>query len=198
VQFYVIIWIPIALMTGVMFPTQMLQKYPEPGKVIPLVVDFYVWVDLFLFPRLITYILSVAGDRWTAKELAFLFFSGMIAAALFQLFVIVPGKYPSTLGGAGRTTVIGYLHMPFFALVWTVVWMFVLRTVPTNTVFIVAVAFALIIPVNMLVPLHFTRKWFQLAWAPDVFGQEPRLFWMIGGAWLGTIAVSAIKLVIQR
>ncbi len=206
---YVLMWIPVAWMTGVLFPGQMLKKYPEFDQVIPLVLDFYLWADLLLFPPLMGYIVSEAGERWTIRGIVFLFILGLVAAVLFQFFVIVPGKYPSTLGGgAGRivpfadamkyTTLVGYLHIPFFAVAFTAVMMFLFTVVPTSTVLIVAATFAVIIPINMLVPLHFIRKWLELGWAPNVFGEEPRLFWMIGGSWLGTIVLAGLKLISQR
>lgn len=194
---YVLIWIAIAWATGVLFPGQMLKKYPQPGQVIPLVLDFYLWADLFVFPLLMARIVSDVGDQWTMGRVLALFSLGLIAAILFQFCVIVPGKYPSTLGGAGQTTLLGYLHIPFFAAVFTVMMMFLFTTVPTNTVFIVAAVFAMVIPINMLVPLHFIRQRLELVWAPNVFAEEPRLFWMIGSAWAGTAVLAALKLLIQ-
>jgi hypothetical protein len=195
---YVASWIPVAYLTGVLFPGQMLKKYPEPGRVIPLVLDFYLWADLLFFPIIVTCIVSETSAQWGLREVFLLFLAGMVAAWLFQQYVIMTGKYPSTLGGIGRTTIIGYLHMPFFAAVFAVMMMFLFTTVSTGTVLFVTGMFMLIIPINMLVPLHFIRQWLGLTWAPDVFGEEPRLFWMIGGSWIGTMILAALKLAVQR
>jgi hypothetical protein len=195
---YVLTWIPIAYATGVLFPDQMLKKYPKPGQVIPLVLDFYLWTDLFLFPLLMARIVSEVGDQWPVIKVAALFILGLIAAVAFQFGIIEPGKYPCTLGGAKRTTLLGYLHIPFFATVFTVMMLFLFTTVSTSTVVFVTVMFMMIVPINMLVPLHFIRKWLKLTWAPDVFGEEPRLFWMIGGTWAGIIVLATLKLLIQQ
>ncbi|MHB8660742.1 MAG: hypothetical protein ACYC75_02270 [Minisyncoccota bacterium] len=206
---YVLAWIPVAWMTGVLFPGQMLKKYPEPGKVIPLILDFYVWADLFIFPLLIARVVSEVGDRWAIGWIGFLLVLGLATAVAFQYYVIVPGKYPSTLGGGAnglrswilfrqKTTLLGWLHMPFFALVFAVMMMFLFTALPTNTVLFVTAVFAVIIPITMLVPLHFVRKWLELEWAPNIFKEEPRMFLMIGISEFGTFLFAALKLVIQR
>ncbi len=203
---YVLSWIPIAWATGVLFPGQMLEKYPVPGRVIPLTLDFYLWADLFLLSPLVAFILSEVGNRWSAGGIAFLLIVGLIAAVLFQWFVIVPGRYPSTLGGGAEripvtfkefreyTTFIGWLHIPFFAVVFAVIMMFLFTNVSPRTVLIVGAVFALVVPINMLVPLHFIRKWFGLAWAPNVFAEETRLYWMIGGTLIGVAMLATLKI----
>lgn len=195
---YVAAWIPIAYATDVLFPQQMLRKYPDHRHVIPLIVDFYIWSDLLIFPPLFWYILTSVGSHWSGYWVMVVFVTGAHAAMAFQRWIIIPGKYPSTLGGAGKTTLLGWLHLPFFAVAWTILWMFVLTSVPTNVVFTVAAAFAVIVPTNILVPLHLCRKWFNLRWAPDVFGEEPRLFFMIGTAWVATLGIAITKIALQH
>jgi hypothetical protein len=194
---YVLVWIPIAYLEGVLFPSQMLKRYRHFQQCIPLVADFYVWADLIILSPLIGFINSEIREQWRVQEMYYAFLIGSALALFFQMFVVVPGKYPSSLGGAGETTLVGVLHVPFMGLALGMIGLFAITPVSTATTIIVTVALAVLIPTVILVPLHFFRKWTGYAWVPDVFGEEPRLFWMIGLAWLALAIGAIFKLYFQ-
>lgn len=194
---YVLTWIPIAYLTGVLFPSQMLEKYPKFNQVIPLIVDGYVLADFLILAPLMGYCASVTNEKWERWEMAALFALGLVLGYLFQKHVIVPGKYPCTLGGAGETSLIGYLHIPFFGAAVAILLMFCFTSVGPLATLVVAAGLMLLIPADMLVPMHFIKQMSGLIWIPDVFKEEPRMYYMIGAAECGLAVLVSLKLVLQ-
>ncbi len=190
---YVLAWIPIAWGAGVLTPRQMLRKYPEHRQVIPLVVDSYVWADLFLLSPLLGFVAGTIEGKWSDQAWLFALVAGTAQALTFQFAIVAPGKYPSTLGGAGKSTVLGVLHIPYMAFALALIELFVFTSVSVADTAVVACGLMLLIPADILVPLHFFGKWSRCAWVPPVFEEERRLFWMIGGAWSTIVLAAALK-----
>lgn len=196
---YILLWIPIAKVTGVLTPNQMLEKYPRFDHVIPMVVDSYVMADLLILSPTLGYVAQKVYESgtWESWQFIAMFFIGMTLGYMFQRLVIVPGKYPCTLGGAGETSVLGWMHIPYFGFAVALMLMYLFTRVEITSVIVVWVALALLAPADILVPMHFIKKVFGFSWIPDVFAEEKRLYWMIGGVECGVAALAGLKIAIQ-
>jgi hypothetical protein len=93
---------------------------------------------------------------------------------------------------------LGWFHIPYlaFAIIIISLFVFCTRASVADTI-IVASAMAVFVPADILVPMHFLRKWFGLGWAPDVFNDEHRLYWMISGLWAFDALAAAAKIALQ-
>ena len=193
----VLSWIPLAHQIQVLTPNQMLDKYPKFDQVIPLVVESYFWADLLILSPLLGYAVSTIAGKWSFWPFALMSLVGLVAGVLFQKYVIVPGKYPSSLGGAGHTTKLGTLHIFYFGAAVALLLMFLFTKVSTTSVLIVWAGLALLGPADILVPTHFIKKIFGFPWIPDIFAEEKRLYYMITVVESGVAALAGLKIAFQ-
>jgi hypothetical protein len=191
---YALSWIPIAYKLQVLFPSEMLRKFPQFDQAIPLVVDVYVIADILLFPPLMGFIASKVWGRWETWQVTILYVMGLMLAYAFQKYVVEPGKFPCSLGGAGETNLLGWVHMPYFAAAATFIMMFILTHVSIDTTLVVALAMAIIIPMDTLVPLPFIKYLTGHYWIPNVFEEEDKLYWLIGTSYGGLMVFTGLKL----
>lgn len=194
---YILCWVPIAYASGTLTARQMLVNNPTFNQVIPLVVDSYFWADLLILSPLLGYAASQINGKWHSWEVVAMVAVGIALGCLFQRYVIVPGKYPCSLGGAGETSILGVIHIPYFGIAVAILLLFLFTRVSTASVLMVASALFLLAPADILVPLHFIKKWGGYSWIPDVFGEEKRLYYMIVGTECAVAVLAGLKIAFQ-
>lgn len=193
VMIYLLLILLLGWATGVLMPMQMLRKYPRAYQVIPMVVDCYYLACLSIIAPLLAYIDPIIVGKWSPRAEFIALGLGLVGAILFLVFVVRPGKYHSSLGGNRTITPVGYAMLPFVMWMLAEIGLFIFTSATGMQIIVVAFALAVTAPMAMLVPMHFIKDWFLIGWIPNVFGEEPRLFWMIGGAESAVVVLAGAK-----